>query len=114
MAEEPSSTEEPARRHALDLASPAFAAVLDQAPKAGPMIVMGLIEVADGRLYNTAVVVDRGVLVGRYRKAHLLGGEAAALGNLATTTWSASTRALSVEIWSASDSRATGGRERRG
>ena len=71
------TSEEPARRHALDLASPAFEAVLDQLPKTGPMIVMGLIEVADGRLYNTAVVVDRGVLVGRYRKAHLLGGEAA-------------------------------------
>lgn len=64
-----------ARRVALDLGSPTFAAVLDQLP--GPMIVMGLIEVADGRLYNTAVVVDRGVLVGRYRKTHLLGGEAA-------------------------------------
>jgi predicted amidohydrolase len=65
----------PARRHALDLASPAFAALLDRFPKTGPVIVAGLIEVEDGRLFNTAVVVDRGMLVGRYRKAHLLGGE---------------------------------------
>lgn len=65
----------PARRNALDLASPAFEAVLNRLPNSGPMIVMGLIEVKERRLYNTAVVVDRGVLVGRYRKAHLLGGE---------------------------------------
>jgi predicted amidohydrolase len=64
-----------ARRHALDLASPAFAALLNRFPKTGPTIVVGLIEVEDRRLFNTAVVVDRGVLVGRYRKAHLLGGE---------------------------------------
>ena len=67
--------ETPARRNALDLTSPAFEAVLNRLPKTAPMIVMGLIEVEDGRLFNTAIVVDRGVLVGRYRKAHLLGGE---------------------------------------
>jgi predicted amidohydrolase len=64
-----------ARRHALDLASPEFAALLDRFPRTGPVLVMGLIEVEDGRLSNTAVVIDRGVLVGRYRKTHLLGGE---------------------------------------
>jgi predicted amidohydrolase len=69
--------EEPARRHALDLGSPAFADLLDRFPKSGPVIVMGLIEIEAGALHNTAVVIDRGVLVGRYRKTHLLGGEAA-------------------------------------
>jgi predicted amidohydrolase len=64
-----------ARRHALDLASPVFAALLDRMPRTGPMIVLGLIEIEAGRLFNTAVVVDRGILLGRYRKAHLLGGE---------------------------------------
>jgi len=64
-----------ARRNALDLASPAFKTVLNRFPKTGPMIVMGLIEVEDGRLFNTAIVVNRGVLIGRYRKTHLLGGE---------------------------------------
>jgi len=67
--------EAPARRHALDLASPGFAALLDRFPRTGPVLVMGLIEVEHGRLFNTAVVVDRGVLVGRYRKTYLLGGE---------------------------------------
>jgi predicted amidohydrolase len=67
--------EAPARRNALDLASPAFEAVLNRLPRTGPMIVMGLIEVEEGRLFNTAIVVDRGAVVGRYRKVHLLGGE---------------------------------------
>jgi predicted amidohydrolase len=67
--------EAPARRNAVDLASPAFEAVLSRLPKTGPMIVMGLIEVEDGRLFNTAIVVDRGAVVGRYRKEYLLDGE---------------------------------------
>ena len=51
-----------ARQNALDLASPAFEAVLNRLPKTGPMIVMGLIEVEDGRLFNTAIVVERGAV----------------------------------------------------
>jgi len=66
-----------ARRIAFDLASAEFAAILDRLPKSGPMLVMGLIEIDDGRLFNTAIVIDRGVLIGRYRKAHLLRGERA-------------------------------------
>jgi predicted amidohydrolase len=65
----------PARRNALNLASPAFEAVLNQFPKTGPVIVMGLIEVEKGRLFNTAIVVDHGAVIGHYRKAHLLEGE---------------------------------------
>jgi predicted amidohydrolase len=65
-----------ARRHALNLASPAFAAILARLPKAGPTIVLGLIEEEAGRVFNTAAVIAHGELVGRYRKTHLLGGEA--------------------------------------
>lgn len=65
----------PARRNALDLASSAFSTVLKRLPKTGPMIVMGLIEIEAGRLFNTAIVVNRGVLIGRYRKAHLFNRE---------------------------------------
>lgn len=64
-----------ARQHALDLASPAFAALADRLPKTGPMIVMGMIEAEGDRLFNTAVVLHRGALIGRYRKTHLLGSE---------------------------------------
>jgi predicted amidohydrolase len=67
--------EAPARRNALDLASPAFEALLNRLPKTGPMIVLGLIEVEEGRLFNTAIVVDRGAVIGRYRKVHLRAGE---------------------------------------
>ncbi|HEY6255460.1 MAG TPA: carbon-nitrogen hydrolase family protein [Xanthobacteraceae bacterium] len=67
--------EAPARRSALGLASSAFEAVLNRLPKTGPMIVMGLIEVEEGRLFNTAIVANRGAVIGRYRKVHLLGGE---------------------------------------
>ncbi|AHF84394.1 hydrolase [Rhizobium leguminosarum bv. trifolii WSM1689] len=66
-----------ARRVALDLASAEFAAVLDRLPKSEPVLVIGLIEIDNGRLFNTAVVVERGVLLGRYRKTHLLPGERA-------------------------------------
>jgi predicted amidohydrolase len=66
-----------ARRNALDLASDEFAAVLARLPKSGPVIVLGLIEVEDDRLFNTAVVLHDGALIGRYRKAHLLHGERA-------------------------------------
>ena len=64
-----------ARRNAFDLASRQFEAILEHFPKSGPMIVVGLIEIAEGRLFNTAIVVNCGVLIGRYRKSHLLGGE---------------------------------------
>lgn len=69
-------TDEPlARRHALDLASPAFDAILARLPTTGPTIVMGLIEEDAGALFNTAVVIAQGQLQGRYRKTHLLGRE---------------------------------------
>ncbi|WP_117190658.1 carbon-nitrogen hydrolase family protein [Rhizobium terrae] len=64
-----------ARRVALNLSSPEFAAMLQRFPKTGPTIVVGMIEAADGRLFNTALVISQGALVGRYRKVHLLPGE---------------------------------------
>lgn len=67
--------EEPARRHALALAGPAFATLLARLPTTGPTLVLGLIEADAGRLFNTAVVIHQGQLLGRYRKTHLLGRE---------------------------------------
>ena len=64
-----------ARRNALDLASPKFEAILKRFPAKGPMIVVGLIELENDRLFNTAIVVHHGRLIGRYRKAYLLGVE---------------------------------------
>jgi len=64
-----------ARRHALDLGSPAFTALLRMFPPDAPTTVFGLIEIAGDRLFNTAVVVRDQALVGRYRKTRLLAGE---------------------------------------
>ncbi|HQT54671.1 MAG TPA: carbon-nitrogen hydrolase family protein [Phenylobacterium sp.] len=68
--------EAPARRHALNLTGEAFAAILARLPEAGPTIVLGLIEEEGGRIFNTAAVIRHGELLGRYRKTHLLAGEA--------------------------------------
>lgn len=64
-----------ARQSAIDIGSPAFELVLRRLPVDGPMVVMGLTEAAGARLHNSAVVVDRGSVIGLYRKAHLLKGE---------------------------------------
>lgn len=70
-------TDEPAaRRAALDLSSAAFAAIANRFRNVALTVVMGVIEVDDRHLFNTAVVIERGTLVGRYRKQHLLQGEA--------------------------------------
>ncbi|MFA1624622.1 carbon-nitrogen hydrolase family protein [Rhizobium mongolense] len=69
--------ERSARRVALDLRSDGFGSFLSRFSNARLMIVLGLIEIEDGRIFNTAVVVKRGVVVGCYRKQHLLNGERA-------------------------------------
>jgi predicted amidohydrolase len=69
-------TEElPARSQAINLHSKIFDNILDQLAKYSPMIVFGLIEEDNGSLYNTAVVIQEGLLFGKYRKTHLLDGE---------------------------------------
>jgi predicted amidohydrolase len=67
--------ERPARAAAIDLGSSVFEDMLGRLPENGPMLVFGLIEADNGRLFNTAVVVHRRALIGRYRKAHLLSRE---------------------------------------
>lgn len=69
-------TEAPsAHRVAMELTSPEFATVLQQFPRAGPTIVIGMIERDGDNLFNTAVVIAGGCVLGRYRKTHLLAGE---------------------------------------
>src|SRR5215469_11379337 len=67
--------EEQARRNAIELRSPAFAQLLKQLAAAKPAIVFGMIEIEGECLFNTAVAVHRGRLIGSYRKMHLLPGE---------------------------------------
>ncbi len=65
-----------ARKNAINLSSPLFDSILTHLAKYNLMIVLGVIEEADGSLYNTAAVIKDGLLCGRYRKTHLLDGEA--------------------------------------
>jgi 5-aminopentanamidase len=60
---------------ALDLSSPEFAIVLQRLRHLRPTLVLGVIEKSEGRLYNTAVVIRQGKVLGYYRKTHLLAGE---------------------------------------
>jgi predicted amidohydrolase len=55
-------------RHALDLGSPEFAAVLRRLEPITPTVVVGVIETERGRYFNTAAVITGGRLVGRYAK----------------------------------------------
>lgn len=61
-----------ARRNALTLSSPQFSTLLSRLPMTAPTIVVGLIEADGDHLYNTAAVIHRRALLGRYRKRRLL------------------------------------------
>ena len=62
-------------RHAIELASPAFGSILERLAHVEPMLVFGLIERDAHAFHNSAVVIHGGRLVGRFRKAHLIGKE---------------------------------------
>lgn len=64
-----------ARRLAMDVASEAFKKICATLEAIEPVLVIGMIEVDGGKLFNTAVVLERGCLLGRYRKHSLLPGE---------------------------------------
>ena len=61
-----------ARRNALNLSSPEFSTLLSRLPMTAPTIVVGLVEADGDHLYNTAAVIHRQALLGRYRKRRLL------------------------------------------
>jgi predicted amidohydrolase len=67
--------EQHVREHALSLDSARFAVVLQRLARIAQTLVFGVIEQADGRYFNTAVVVAQGELMGVYRKTHLVPGE---------------------------------------
>ena len=64
-----------AKKHAIDLTSATFNIILHRLTKYSPIIVFGLIEQDNENLFNTAVVIKDGKLIGKYRKTHLLDGE---------------------------------------
>lgn len=60
---------ETAAQRALELASPELAALLEPLVSVPITLIVGVIEKHEGKLCNTAVVVNRGRVLGRYRKA---------------------------------------------
>lgn len=68
-------TDNTAVEHAIDLSSDAFRHVLSRLEPVQPALVFGLIERSGDRIFNTAVLVRAGQLLGTYRKRHLLAGE---------------------------------------
>jgi len=64
-----------ARKYAINLRSKEFEKTLKQLAKYNPMIVFGMIEEEKKYLFNTAIVIKEGTLIGKYRKTHLLDGE---------------------------------------
>lgn len=67
--------EQHVREYALSLDSGRFASMLRRLTRIEQTLVLGVLEEADGRYFNTAVVITRGELVGSYRKTHLMPGE---------------------------------------
>ncbi len=59
-----------AKTRAIDLASADFAYVLRHTASYEAAFILGMIEIDNGKFYNTAVVIKKGTLIGRYRKTH--------------------------------------------
>ncbi|MEU4420988.1 carbon-nitrogen hydrolase family protein [Actinoplanes sp. NPDC024001] len=70
-----SLTEEHVRRQALAIDSPELNAVLEQLAGVRQTLVLGAIELAGGRYYNTALIILAGRVLGTYRKRFLISGE---------------------------------------
>lgn len=59
----------------LSLSSSVFNSLLKKLEEISVTLVIGLIETDEGSTFNTAVVVEKGVLKGKYRKNKLIGKE---------------------------------------
>ena len=57
---------------AYDFESKEFATILEQLAHVKPTLVFGVGEKKEGKLFNSAVAVNRGKVVGLYRKTHLI------------------------------------------
>lgn len=58
--------------YAYDFESKQFAAILKQLEHVEPVLVFGVSEKKSGKYFNSAVVVNRGEIIGVYRKTHLI------------------------------------------
>ena len=62
--------ESQARQMAIDLSSTQFTDILTELKISTVCAIIGVIEIEDGILFNTAVVIKDGKLLGKYRKTH--------------------------------------------
>ncbi len=63
--------EEKTRAVSIDLGSGEFAAILDSLFSEKLTIILGLIEREKEKIFNTAVVIEKGKPIGKYRKRHI-------------------------------------------
>ena len=64
-----------AKKYAINLESATAKTIFQRLAKYNLTIVTGLIEEDAGNLYNTAIIIKQGKLLGKYRKINLLKGE---------------------------------------
>jgi 5-aminopentanamidase len=65
-------TPEEADAHSIELSSALFSRLMSALSKFEPTLILGLIERMGSDLFNSAAIVERGRLVGLYRKQHLI------------------------------------------
>jgi predicted amidohydrolase len=65
-------TPEEARTYSVDLDSALFSRLISELRQFDPAVVLGLMERSGPELFNSAVIVERGRVLGIYRKQHLI------------------------------------------
>jgi predicted amidohydrolase len=65
-------TPEEARAHSIDLGSPLFSRLMSELRQFDPVVILGLMERCGAELFNSAVIIERGRVLGLYRKQHLI------------------------------------------
>jgi 5-aminopentanamidase len=58
--------------HSIDLGSALFSRLLSELGQFDPTVILGLMERCGSELFNSAVVIERGRVLGLYRKQHLI------------------------------------------
>lgn len=65
-------TPEEASAHSIDLDSGLFSRLMSELRQFDPVVILGLMERSGSELFNSAVIVERGRVLGLYRKQHLI------------------------------------------
>jgi len=65
-------TPEEAGAHSIDLGSALFSRLMSELRQFDPVVILGLMERSGPGLFNSAVIVERGRVLGLYRKQHLI------------------------------------------